>query len=932
MADNRKRAIEDVELTDDNDDATQPASKAPRISEAERNPSVPVQPAQTQTTQTLQSQRDTWIQNEDNTILLPQETDDGEEDWERWELYGTGTYQVVGARNYNGHVTIGEVVFVDRDPANTLDRSAIKISNVMRTQIGFLGRMDAVKLAPFMDANKVLVEGRLAGQMGRFGIPVQLKIYGPSHPDQRGILDHEMRQKGLPLDAWDQRRREARARAIAVSQRPARWTTSPRDASADINSSTSSFGNQHSGGHHHQPMHTMDNLLETRSQRISPREIGEVVERFGTGEEALSKMAMADRPARLATSMLPYQRQALQWLLEHEDPQLPPAGSTDPVQMWKREYLDPTIFTNMATHYSLKDATPTLASGGILADDMGLGKTLEMISLMVSDPRGTGPTLIVCPLGIISNWSSQIAEHLQPDQPLKVFIYHGQPKKQLVNPEQLAEYDVVITTYGTLSTEYVVPEGQLEEADLRPANGLFSVDWRRVILDEGHQIRNPKSKGSIACANLKARSRWVLTGTPIVNTLKDLYSLVRFLGLTGGLERQEVFTKVLIRPLAAGSQEASYVLQALMQAICLRRKKDMSFIDLGIPELTEYIHRVEFFPHERKKYETLEAEAKGLLRHAKLRDPTLKDGRQTYGNLLEVLLRLRQVCNHWKLCGERITALFAALEKQQCVDMTPENIRALQAMLELSIESQEDCAVCLEPLHDPIITACAHTFGRECIERWTEEQHRCPMCRVELDLDKLVERAVNLDESVPEGVDIDTSSSKIEALLMIIQTSRQKEGSKVVVFSQWTSFLNIVQRQLDERGWKYVRIDGTMRVDARDKAMAMLGEDPECRIMLASFAVCSVGLNLVAANHVIMADSWWAPSIEDQAVDRVHRLGQTRPTTVWRLVIENSIEDRVLSIQAEKRKLIMEAFREKQGKRRGQGQQARLGDIERLLA
>lgn len=98
MADNRKRAIEDVELTDDNDDATQPASKAPRISEAERNPSVPVQPAQTQTTQTLQSQRDTWIQNEDNTILLPQETDDGEEDWERWELYGTSPFHIISSQ------------------------------------------------------------------------------------------------------------------------------------------------------------------------------------------------------------------------------------------------------------------------------------------------------------------------------------------------------------------------------------------------------------------------------------------------------------------------------------------------------------------------------------------------------------------------------------------------------------------------------------------------------------------------------------------------------------------------------------------------------------------------------------------------------------------------------------------------------------------
>ncbi|KAL9585870.1 MAG: hypothetical protein Q9212_001272 [Teloschistes hypoglaucus] len=834
----------------------------------------------------------------------------------------TKTYQIFGVHYYNGHATNGEVVFVDRDPANPLYPKAIKISNVMRAQIGFLSNIDAAKLAPFMDANRVLVEGRLAGPKGRFGYPVDLKIYGPSNLWQRGILEHEMRKKGLPLDAYDQRRREARAKAIAVSKRliadrgPATWTTSPRDASGNtnINSQTSSFRNQHSGGQ--QPMHTIDKILET-SERISPREMGEMVERFGTGEEALSKMAMADQPARLATQMLPYQRQALQWLLEHENPQLPPVGSTDTVQLWKRHHSDPTIFTNMATNYSVKGVLPTLTSGGILADDMGLGKTLEMISLMVSDPLGTGPTLIVCPLGVMSNWSDQIAHHVQADQPLKVFTYHGQSKKPSVKAEQLAEYNVVITTYGMVLTEYV-PVCELAEGGPRPTTGLFSVDWRRVILDEGHAIRNPKTKGSKACADLMARSRWVLTGTPIVNSLKDLYSLVRFLGLGGGLEHEHVFNTVLVRPLAVGSEEASLVLQALMQAICLRRKKEMGFVDLPLPELTEYIHRVDFFPHEREKYNALDAEAKGLLRLARDRDPTVQDGGQAYRNLLEVLLRLRQACNHWKLCGERITAVLAALENQQCMEMTPENKRALQAMLQLSIESHDDCRVCLEPLHNPVITACAHPFGRECIERVVREQHRCPMCRAKLEMEKLVGPAVDLGEGAPDGVDIDTSSSKIEALIKIVQASRQKEGNKVVIFSQWTSFLNIVQRQLKERGWKYARIDGAMRADARDKAMAMLGEDPECRIMLASLAVCSVGLNLVAANQVILSDSWWAPSIE------THNSLAPRRQKFHR---GPRADD-----QGEKRKLMMAAFREEEGEGNGRGQQARVGDIERLLA
>jgi len=112
--------------------------------------------------------------------------------------------------------------------------------------------------------------------------------------------------------------------------------------------------------------------------------------------------------------------------------------------------------------------------------------------------------------------------------------------------------------------------------------------------------------------------------------------------------------------------------------------------------------------------------------------------------------------------------------------------------------------------------------------------------------------------------------------------------------------------------------------------MTTFEKDPECTIMLASLAVCSVGLNLVAANQVILSDSWWAPAIEDQAVDRIHRLGQTRPTTVWRLVVEGSIEERVLEIQTEKRKLMMTAFQEKTSKRANQ-KAARRNDIERLL-
>ncbi|KAL9031140.1 MAG: hypothetical protein Q9196_000816 [Gyalolechia fulgens] len=935
----RKRPIEVVDLTAENDD--QPTFKTPRSSQA----------TTVSSSQPTRSQRDSWREEEDahETILLSQEGNNGTEETEEYELYGPHTpsseplvttlmvsgilsTKIVGVQYYTGYATVGEYVSVRREPTNRHDPNAIRINNVMGDQIGHIGRGPAAKLSPYIDNGSLLVEGAIAGNKGQYDCPINLKLFGPKDREKRADLIDRMRTDKLPLDAFRQRAREEKLKQIEERKTLKAAQKSGRVATGsgkkwDINGNQLGFAGDSISGNE-EPSQTMDDLVET-SQRINPRAMGEVVEKFGAGEEALSKMPMAEQPARLATKMLPYQRQALFWLLAQEDPKLPSVGSNDTVQMWKRNSQDSSLFTNIATNFSIKQPVPTLASGGILADDMGLGKTLEMISLLVSDPLGKGPTLIVSPLGIMSNWSGQIAHHVRPDQPLKVLKYHGSYKKQLA-ADELAKYDVVITTYGTLSTEYL-PKGAKTTPAPFEQRGLFATNWRRVILDEAHQIRNPTSKVSLACTGLQARSRWALTGTPIINSLRDLYSLVRFLRLSGGLERLDIFNSVIIRPLRDGREDASLLLQALMGSMCLRRKKEMSFVDLRLPELTEYVHRVEFLPHEREKYEALKAEAQGLLHDAQTKEGTTQGG-QTYRHLLEILLRLRQVCNHWKLCGERVTSLLAALETSKVVDLTTENRKALQDMLQLSIDSQEDCPVCLEPLHDPVITACAHTFGYTCIEKVIETQHRCPMCRAEpLASESLVRPAVDLGESAPSDLDIDTTSSKVEALIKILKASRQKEGSKVVIFSQWTSFLNIVEHQLQEHGWKYARIDGRMRAHQRDAAMAALSEDPDCRIMLASLAVCSVGLNLVAANQVIMADSWWAPSIEDQAVDRVHRLGQTKPTTVWRLVVEHSIEDRVLSIQAEKRKLMMTAFQEKAGKRAGGGKQARLGDIERLL-
>lgn len=279
---------------------------------------------------------------------------------------------------------------------------------------------------------------------------------------------------------------------------------------------------------------------------------------------------------------------------------------------------------------------------------------------------------------------------------------------------------------------------------------------------------------------------------------------------------------------------------------------------------------------------------------------------------------MRQCCNHWRMCGEeRISSLLAHLASEQKVELNTENKQKLQDLLQLAIEAQEECPVCYEVLHEPRITACGHPFGASCIERVIEVQHKCPMCRAPLaSSDELVEprpetSTAETTAEVRSDINTDLSSTKINALLDILQASHRKDPTtKTIVFSQWTSCLNLIQAQLTTKQIPFCRLDGSMKAPDRDLAIDAINSASGPAVMLASLSVCSVGLNLSKANQVVLMDSWWAPAIEDQAVDRVHRLGQTREVRVFRLVMKDSIEERVLDVQAVKRKLMTQAFGE----------------------
>jgi DNA repair protein RAD5 len=379
--------------------------------------------------------------------------------------------------------------------------------------------------------------------------------------------------------------------------------------------------------------------------------------------------------------------------------------------------------------------------------------------------------------------------------------------------------------------------------DCKNDSELYQTDWHRVVLDEAHVIRNEKTQTAIAAKKLNRIYSWCLSGTPFNNKLDDIASLCDFIGA------KPYNSKYWWARNKGKPQE----LELWKKSSLLRRDKSV----LNLPTVWYETIYCDFSAYELKVYQSLLNTAKSVFINWFGNQKKLEE----YALVLMQLTKLRQTCDHWMLCTNR-QFIESIKEQGTCIFCGSNQEKNI---------SQSNCQI--------------HYFCKDCLP---SKIKNCPFCII-----------VNTEV---ENGDIPHSVKTYKLIKMLLDERKVGKRRRTVLFSQWTGMLDILEHFCNKHKITYCRLDGKMSVKMRDQQVQKFRET-DAELFLISLKAGAVGLNLTCADRVILFDPWFNPFIEQQAIDRVHRIGQTKPINVVRFKVKHSIEDWMEQVQKRKEKI-----------------------------
>ncbi|KAK7408575.1 DNA repair protein rad16 [Neonectria punicea] len=557
--------------------------------------------------------------------------------------------------------------------------------------------------------------------------------------------------------------------------------------------------------------------------------------------------------------------------------------------------------------------------GGLLGDEMGLGKTIQAVSLIMSDYPAKKPSLVLVPPVALMQWQQEIKSYT--DGTLKTFVYHGTNQKtKSMTAKELKKFDVIMMSYNSLESIYRKQEKGFKRKDgiYKEKSVIHSINFHRAILDEAHCIKTRTTMTAKACFALKTSFRWCLTGTPLQNRIGEFFSLIRFLNIRpfasylckqcpcstlewtmnedsrcsscnhAGMQHVSVFNQELLNPIQkfgnlGPGREAFRKLRLMTDRIMLRRLKKDHTNSMELPVKEIYVDR-QFFGEEENDF------ANSIMTNGKRKfDTYVAQGvlLNNYANIFGLIMQMRQVADHPDLILKK-------------------NAEGGQNILV--------CCICDEPSEDTVRSQCKHDFCRACVSGYVRStaEPDCPRCHIPLSID-LEQPEIEQDENIVKKNSIInrikmenwTSSSKIELLVHELHKLRSDNAShKSIIFSQFTTMLQLIEWRLRRAGITTVMLDGSMTPTQRQASIEHFMTNVNVECFLVSLKAGGVALNLTEASRVFIVDPWWNPAAEWQSADRCHRIGQTRPCTITRLCIEDSVESRMVLIQEKKTNMI----------------------------